>query len=124
MITINFIESVNMIANNQFNGNIHAAVAANYKEILETVRSIGATRALTEEERRIGRIAALVDGEKMIEERRRSEASLQATLIEMMMKRGYTEQEAKEELRLEAFRHKEYIGLGRSQRCKFDRVAC
>lgn len=84
--------------------------------VLNTLKSLA--RPLTPEEKIIGRKAALLFGKNIKD---KINASRDAE-IKFLVDRGYTEEEARKQLRLNTRLHDEEIGLGKSQRCKFTRV--
>lgn len=84
--------------------------------VLNSLKSLD--RPLTHEEKIIGRKAALLFGKTIKDQ---VNASRDAE-IKFLVERGYTEEEARKQLRLNARIHNEKIGLGKSQRCKFTRV--
>ncbi len=84
--------------------------------VLNALKSLD--RPLTAEEKIIGRKAALLFGKNIKD---KINASRDAE-IKFLVERGYTEEEARKQLRLNARIHNEEIGLGKSQRCKFVRV--
>ena len=84
--------------------------------VLNALKSLG--RPLTSEEKIIGRKAALLFGRTLKDQVN----AAQELEIKFLVERGYTEEEARKQLRLNERIHNEEIGLGKSQRCKFVRV--
>lgn len=84
--------------------------------VLNTLKSLA--RPLTSEEKIIGRKAALLFGKTIKDKIKAS----QDAEIKFLVERGWTEEEARKQLRLNARIHSEEIGLGKSQRCKFTRI--
>lgn len=95
--------------NNMYN--IVSVESAN--NVLNSLKSLA--RPLTTAEKAIGRKAALFIGQDIKD---RIKAS-QEEEVKYLMERGFTEDEARELLRLEDFAHAEYIGLGTSHKCRF-----
>ena len=84
--------------------------------ILTSLKSLN--RPLTAEEKLAGRKAAMFVGENI---KNRIKA-LQEEEVEYLMKHGFTEDEARKQLRLNMRNHNEEIGLGKSQRCRFTKI--
>lgn len=84
--------------------------------VLNALKSLG--RPLTADEMIAGRKAALLFGRTIKD---KVNASHDAE-IKFLVERGYTEEEARKQLRLNERIHNEEIGLGKSQRCKFVHV--
>lgn len=110
-IIINFKFLIIMVQNTFATVTVENAVV-----VLNSLKSLG--RPLTHEEKIIGRKAALLFGKTIKDQ---VNASRDAE-IKFLVERGYTEEEARKQLRLNARIHNEEIGLGKSQRCKFTRV--
>lgn len=85
--------------------------------VLNALKSLG--RPLTADEKIAGRKAALLFGRTIKD---KVNASHDAE-IKFLVERGYTEEEARKQLRLSERIHNEEIGLGKSRRCKFTRVS-
>ncbi len=100
--------------------NTFATASVNFVEnpsvVLAALRSLG--RPLTAEEHQLGRDASLALGRNI---KNKAKAS-QEEEVKYLMDRGYTEKEAREQLRLDAQAHREDIGLGVSRRCRFARI--
>ena len=87
--------------------------------VLNSLKSLN--RPLTAEEKLAGRKAALFIGQDI---KNKIKASKEEE-IKYLMERGYTAQEAREKMRLDAFAHAESVGLGVSKKCRFrKRKAC
>ena len=84
--------------------------------VLNNLKSLN--RPLTADEMIAGRKAALLFGRTIKD---KVNASHDAE-IKFLVERGYTEEEARKQLRLNERIHNEEIGLGKSQRCKFVHV--
>ena len=116
-MSVNIVESVNLLAINEFGGNVLEAIKTYYEDILAAFR--GLTRPLSEEEKKIGRIAAHQHGVMLKDQCKRSADELRAVYMKQLKNQGYSEHEASEKLRIEELQHREDIGLGKSQRCRF-----
>lgn len=87
--------------------------------VLNSLKSLN--RPLTAEEKLAGRKAALFIGQDIKDKIKAS----QEEEIKYLMERGYTREEAREKMRLDAFAHAESVGLGISKKCRFrKRKAC
>ena len=87
--------------------------------VLNSLKSLN--RPLTAEEKLAGRKAALFIGQDIKDKIKAS----QEEEVKYLMERGYTAQEAREKMRLDAFAHAEAIGLGTSKKSRFrKRKAC
>ena len=87
--------------------------------VLNSLKSLN--RPLTAEEKLAGRKAALFIGQDIKDKIKAS----QEAEIKYLMERGYTREEAREKMRLDAFAHAESVGLGISKKCRFrKRKAC
>lgn len=94
--------------------NIYITVE-NAGAVLNNLKSLN--RPLTAEEKLAGRKAALLRGDELHSQAVASANSLRDMEIKFYMKQGYTENEAREQLRLDDFAHAEAIGLGSSKKC-------
>ena len=83
--------------------------------VLNNLKSLN--RPLTAEEKLAGRKAALLRGDELHSQAVASAARLRNTLLQFYMKQGFTEDEAREQIRLDDFAHAEAIGLGTSKKC-------
>lgn len=88
--------------------------------VLEQLRSLD--RPLTTEEQALGRKAALVMIRYSKECAAESEKSLRDTMMHYYTECGYTADEAREAIRLDALERRERDGYGVSKRCKFDQA--
>ncbi len=95
--------------NNMYN--IVSVESAN--NVLNSLKSLA--RPLTTAEKAIGRKAALFIGQDIKDKIKAS----QEEEVKYLMERGFTEDEAREKMRLDAFARAEYIGLGTSHKCRF-----
>lgn len=87
--------------------------------VLNSLKSLN--RPLTAEEKLAGRKAALFIGQDIKDKIKASKEEE----IKYLMERGYTREEARENMRLDAFAHAESVGLGISKKCRFrKRKAC
>lgn len=87
--------------------------------VLNSLKSLN--RPLTAEEKLAGRKAALFIGQDIKDKIKASKEEE----IKYLMERGYTREEAREKMRLDAFAHAESVGLGISKKCRFrKRKAC
>lgn len=87
--------------------------------VLNSLKSLN--RPLTAEEKLAGRKAALFIGQDIKDKIKSSKEEE----IKYLMERGYTREEAREKMRLDAFAHAESVGLGISKKCRFrKRKAC
>lgn len=87
--------------------------------VLNSLKSLN--RPLTAEEKLVGRKAALFIGQDIKDKIKASKEEE----IKYLMERGYTREEAREKMRLDAFAHAESVGLGISKKCRFrKRKAC
>ncbi len=84
--------------------------------VLNALKSLG--RPLTADEMIAGRKAALLFGRTIKD---KVSASRDAE-IKFLVERGYNEEDALKQVRINERIHNEEIGLGKSQRCKFTRV--
>lgn len=94
--------------------NMYSTVSVeNASIVLNSLKSLN--RPLTDEEKIAGRKAALFIGQNI---KNKIKASREEE-VKYLMERGFTEDEAREKMRLDAFARAEYIGLGTSHKCRF-----
>lgn len=85
--------------------------------VLSSLKSLA--RPLTVAEKAIGREAAMFLAKERHARAIASAARLRNTLLQFYVKQGFTEDEAREQLRLDDFAHAESIGLGTPHKCRF-----
>lgn len=116
-ICINEIQIIiNLIYTIMVQNTFATVTVENAVVVLNALKSLG--RPLTADEKIAGRKAALLFGRTIKDKVNASHD----TEIKFLVERGYTEEEARKQLRLNTRLHDEEIGLGKSQRCKFTRV--
>lgn len=117
-ICINEIQIIiNLIYTIMVQNTFATVTVENAVVVLNALKSLG--RPLTADEKIAGRKAALLFGRTIKD---KVNASHDAE-IKFLVERGYTEEEARKQLRLSERIHNEEIGLGKSRRCKFTRVS-
>lgn len=116
-ICINEIQIIiNLIYTIMVQNTFATVTVENAVVVLNALKSLG--RPLTSDEMIAGRKAALLFGRTIKD---KVNASHDAE-IKFLVERGYTEEEARKQLRLSERIHNEEIGLGKSRRCKFTRI--
>ena len=85
----------------------------NASVVLNNLKSLN--RPLTSDEKRLGHQAAMLYGQRIKDKIK----ALREAEIEELMKKGYTERDAREEVRLAEFASREARGFGTSHKCKF-----
>ncbi len=99
--------------------NMYISSVESANEVLNSLKSLA--RPLTTAEKLAGRKAALLIGQDIKDKIKAS----QEEEVKYLMERGYTREEAREKMRLDAFAHAESIGLGVSKKSRFrKRKAC
>lgn len=98
---------------------VNSMEVANAKVTLKELHTKAKIGPLSPAEMKIGRRAALLLGEATKEKARRSTVALNQSMIKQYKKRGYTDFEAREALRVEKINETINNGFGTSQRCRF-----
>lgn len=105
----------NFLALYSMNNNMYISSVESANSVLSSLKSLA--RPLTVAEKAIGREAAMFLAKEHHARAIASAARLRNTLLQFYVKQGFTEDEAREQLRLDDFAHAEAIGLGTSKKC-------